>query len=429
MRYKLFSGGDLQKVLWALPEQATTCVRQLAEDLFRGSNEQQVYDYVRARVGLTPITLNRKKEEREIHDSRVLVSSLDRFQGDGGQRTVPGYRLHLRVPFEGSHDLWKYQPNAWQGDPPSAEVDIEKKILHFYVEAPKLDTATEEYDYQSMVVDSAFEAIETRIQSQRQMIEDAEPEFDAAIRKAIADRRSDLAKRDKLKEMWNIPLNRATGSESMLPLPVKRTAVRPLVADKCSEPEWGLPDAEFEHILKVIRHMGATFEQTPTTAAKLGEEDYRNLLLATLRSHYDGGASGETFRGGGKTDILVPWKDRDAFIAELKLWGGDQAAKDALDQLLGYTTWRDCKVALVFFSNEIKDFQRLQGRIPDIFDGHPNCLSSIPYQPAGEWRFKVKSSTDPDRELTVHVFLFDLFRGAEGQEACATMNGTLEIEA
>jgi hypothetical protein len=50
------------------------------------------------------------------------------------------------------------------------------------------------------------------------------------------------------------------------------------------------------------------------------------------------------------TCILLPYRDRNAFIAECKIWDGPKKFADAIDQLLGrYVAWRDTKGALILF--------------------------------------------------------------------------------
>jgi len=41
-----------------------------------------------------------------------------------------------------------------------------------------------------------------------------------------------------------------------------------------------------------------------------------------LNTHYEGGATGETFNAAGKTDILIRVEDRNVFIGECKWWSG-----------------------------------------------------------------------------------------------------------
>ena len=52
--------------------------------------------------------------------------------------------------------------------------------------------------------------------------------------------------------------------------------------------------------------------------------------------------------------ILIREENKNVFIAECKFWHGQKAFGDAVDQMLGYLTWRDSKCALLIF-NKTKD--------------------------------------------------------------------------
>jgi hypothetical protein len=63
---------------------------------------------------------------------------------------------------------------------------------------------------------------------------------------------------------------------------------------------------------------------------------------------------------GGKTDILVKHTDgTNVFVAECKYWKGEGVLHETINQLFDrYLTWRDSKVAIVFFVT-IKEFSRV----------------------------------------------------------------------
>lgn len=133
--------------------------------------------------------------------------------------------------------------------------------------------------------------------------------------------------------------------------------------------------------------------------------------MAHLNGHYNGLANGEAFRKKGKTDICIEFENRAAFVAECKLWKGDKQITEAVNQLLGYLTWRDCKTALVIFDKDVARFTQLQQKMQKILESHPNFIRSTAANKSGEWRVVYRSSDDPDRMVTVHVFLFNLFVG------------------
>jgi len=185
--------------------------------------------------------------------------------------------------------------------------------------------------------------------------------------------------------------------------------VKPLPATSNKPAEPGIRDEDYNHILDVIRHEGRSFEATPRTFAKHDEEELRDIILAHLNGHYQGQATGESFRKTGKTDIRIEDQNRAAFIAECKVWRGESELGKALEQLLGYLTSRDCKVALIVFNMRNTRFSELQTKLSEAMTSHLLYLNKVSGQQPGEWRFQMRSVEDKNRLITVHVFLFDLY--------------------
>lgn len=96
--------------------------------------------------------------------------------------------------------------------------------------------------------------------------------------------------------------------------------------------------------------MTAAVQRLPKTFMPMPEESLRDVLLVVLNNRF-GPATGETFSRRGKTDIFIPWggDERAVFIAECKWWKGPRAFGKAIDQLLGYLTWRDSRAGLIVF--------------------------------------------------------------------------------
>jgi hypothetical protein len=130
----------------------------------------------------------------------------------------------------------------------------------------------------------------------------------------------------------------------------RRPAPKPVAAKGKPEPlEPTMVDDLYQHVLRLIRSMGQAMERTPKIYGHHSEEHLRDQLLAMLNATYEGQATGETFNAAGKTDITVRFENRNVFIGECKWWGGQVALASALEQLFGYSTWRDTKLALVVF--------------------------------------------------------------------------------
>lgn len=159
-------------------------------------------------------------------------------------------------------------------------------------------------------------------------------------------------------------------------------------------------------ILKTIReHIKAT-EILPKPIQKLSDEELiRDTILWALNENFIV-ATGETFRAAGKTDISVNFEDRSAFIAECKIWRGGSTFDSAISQLYGYLTWRDCKVALLFFNLENKDFGLLLNNVEKQITSHKNYISKIK-KADNEWECVFKKETDYSENLTLNIFVAD----------------------
>lgn len=159
-------------------------------------------------------------------------------------------------------------------------------------------------------------------------------------------------------------------------------------------------------ILKTIReHIKAT-EILPKPIQKLSDEELiRDTILWALNENFIV-ATGETFRAAGKTDISVNFEDRSAFIAECKIWRGATTFDNALTQLYSYLTWRDCKIALLIFNLENKDFGLLLNNIEKQITNHKNYISKTK-KADNEWECVFKKETDYSENLTLNVFVAD----------------------
>lgn len=138
------------------------------------------------------------------------------------------------------------------------------------------------------------------------------------------------------------------------------------------KPEPTLSDADYEHILGVVQNMVHVMERSPSAFVSMDEESLRFHFLVQLNGHYEGQTTGETFNYQGKTDILIRSEKRNIFVAECKFWGGPKKLAETIDQLLGYSCWRDTKVAVILF-NRNTDFSKVLETIAHAVKEHPNC--------------------------------------------------------
>ena len=181
-----------------------------------------------------------------------------------------------------------------------------------------------------------LKSIKSYLKGQRTEIGIWNEKLPAKVREFVKQRREGLKRLAAVVETLNIPLGRRPGAPDVANIPIKRRLVRPLPPAPSRSQEWAIRDEDYEHILRIIRHEGRSFERTPKTFAVHDEEGLRDIIVAHLNGHYEGEAKAEAFSVKGKTDILIERENRAAFIAECKVWRGPKELKDAVDQLLGY---------------------------------------------------------------------------------------------
>jgi hypothetical protein len=159
----------------------------------------------------------------------------------------------------------------------------------------------------------------------------------------------------------------------------------------------------YDHILSVVRAAGRAMTRSPATYAGWGEEDRRQALLLILNTHYAGQAHAEAFNFTGKTDILVRLQDRNVFIAECLIWGGPKSLTAKLDQLLGYATWHDTKLALIAFVGR-RDLTAVIHSGRDVLSNHAQHVSWLESTEENEMRCEITWPGDKARSATLHVF-------------------------
>ncbi|GAA1711000.1 hypothetical protein GCM10009745_68820 [Kribbella yunnanensis] len=209
------------------------------------------------------------------------------------------------------------------------------------------------------------------------------PQLRVSIETAVAQRKERLDSAASLSAGLDIPLA-PVDDNRRIDIPVTRKKIRFQRGGRAGHsmsPEPSLANEVYEDVTRTIGSLARAMERLPHTASKFKEVEIRDLILFILNSHWEGAVRGEVFNGNGKTDILLPWKDRNAFIGECKFWSGPKGFAEAIDQLLGYLVWQDTKAALILFIRS--------GEASSIIAKADNTIQNHPL-------FKVaKSNVDP----------------------------------
>lgn len=189
-------------------------------------------------------------------------------------------------------------------------------------------------------------------------------------------------------------------------------------ARPAGEPEPALPDGYYDHILFVIRAAGKAMERSPGTYEGWDEPDRRQVLVLMLNTHYAGKVTAEAFNGAGKTDILIREHDKNVFIGECKFYGGPKTVTETIEQLFGYATWRDVKLAIIFFVQRT-GFTAALTRIRDTVAESAQFRRWLRVADEHETEFRAEMAWpgDDQRLVTLHVSAFHTPRPAVDDDA------------
>lgn len=405
---RLFSSGDLQSLLDQKLKEIKGIIERIPKEQFLGVPIESLVEHTKQSLVISPLALI--EDQMRVDTKEIRVDVTGRFEydfGDGDRVVTDGYQVTFFIPFSGDPGLWRMRPGIWFSSEPNGEIDDQNRLLKIICAYPG-NAGAEKYKGD---LESSINQIRRLIESQKKLIDQYHEKLPTAIKECISNRRTRIEKLHGITAALNIPLIKKEGMPEFKPIELNKRIPFPLpkVPKESLSPEPAISDEIYDLLLSIIRHAGASFEGNPQTFLTLGEEGLRDNVLSHINVVFEGKATGETFRKYGKTDIRIEEESRSAFVAECKLWSGEKNLLDALTQLLGYLTWRDCKAALIIFNKDVAGFTTVQNKISSALREHPNFIKEVKNQFSGEWRFSYQSLEDQAREVHIHTFAFNLF--------------------
>ncbi len=195
-------------------------------------------------------------------------------------------------------------------------------------------------------------------------------------------------------------------------VPLRRRRIEPQLPAAPREgfkPEPAISNDDYEAILRTMHQMTLVVERSPGVFAVADEETIRTHFLVQLNGQFEGAATGETFNGIGKTDILIRVEGKNVFIAECKFWKGPDGLNKAIDQLMGYMSWRDTKCAVVVLVRDTEMSTVLQ-KMPEVVRAHALFKREVPVSEETWFRAVLQHPGDRNREAIVTFMAFHVPR-------------------
>jgi hypothetical protein len=402
----LFYKYDLGKVIEHRRAQLKEEVDNVDRNYILNTSVDDLCNYLENEYRLSPVLLHRDKIHIKEHgETEVDVRyDVNRFIRDKSKPIyVKGTTITFAIPFEGDKIFFFCQGSTFTSVLPRAEIS-ETEVLITYNE-PNPDAERIRADFEKRVAH-----IEQYLGYLISDITAFNNGLRASAKALVEARRARLLKDQGIVAALGYPIKQTSGMPTTYAVPeVKRKVViqKPVVTSAPFVPEPALDMENYEAILKIISNMVLVMERSPHAFENMKEEDLRQHFLVQLNGHFEGEATGETFNYEGKTDILIRSGGKNIFIAECMYWDGEKSLLDKIDQLLGYTSWRDTKTAILVFNRNV-EFSKVFSQIPEVVKKHKNFKRQLDYKSETGFRFVLHHKDDKNRELTLTLLGFNI---------------------
>lgn len=401
----LFSSGDLSVLLTREYQGVEGRIQSIPKASLLNTPTEDLVERLATEFSVEcPVLL-----DEEIHldhgEARIDVSHDQmRYIRDRSQPFyLTGRYVEVIAPFTGDGRVFELRSSMFSSMPPRGDVKGQELRIRF----EELDPDAAKF---KRGIESELANVKKYLGWSANQIEDHNRRIVGVSRQRIEERRQRLLRDDEMVASLGFPLKKRDGAPKTYTLPVRRKAPvirRPPTTEQPFKPEPELAKAEYEEILRIVQNMVVVMERSPSAFRNMGEEDLRQHFLVQLNGQYEGQATGETFNMGGKTDILIRADGRNVFIAECKFWTGPKGFHETIDQLLGYTSWRDTKTAILLFNRD-RQLSTVLEKVPTVVAEHPNYKRTLNHTSETGFRFVLHQNGDENRDVTLTVLVFDV---------------------
>ena len=365
---ELFSSKEVRQFTTELMNKINGDIQSFSDQKIKGCDDDEWVEYYYSKYSLYPIVLYENNITQSMIEEKIKKYNHwhKHNQFENEYFMIDGYCIVFTIPYDGSAELLKLKPSTYimtsfevvnlvcPSDDNYGEISLEFKYTN---------QELKEKDNPKQFVDGQFR---NKFDNYKKMIGYVNSEiesFNSSIRDKIKhylnERRKKATDYEMISEKLNIPLQMSGNAPNISPIPLKRVERLPKVSLPQNRPiskEYSISDSDYKNINRIIHTSCTAMEDTARTFNKIGEEELRDIIISNLSTHYIQQVTGETFRKVGKTDIHISFENKSAFIGECKIWHGIKNFEEAINQLMGYSTWKDSKTSLIIFNKKNKDF-------------------------------------------------------------------------
>jgi hypothetical protein len=390
----LFSERSLTTLLRGQIARMELAINELGDDVFLQNSPEDLIETIMAIGHVQPLVLHK---DSGVSHPPTQIDNLVR----GAPVPIIGFRYTVEVPYTGASGLLNHQPGTADTDRPRAARNTgNTQGSLFFSRVVSTDISPERIKAE---IDADIAKVQKYIDFQALQLDPHNDSLRDEASKIVHGRRDRLLKAREVAASLGYPLHQRVGAPATYISPVVRRKIVTTISGSFT-PEPTIAEAEYQNILRIIENMSFVMERNPKVFSVADEPTIRDHYLVQLNGQYEGTATGETFNGSGKTDILVRDGIANLFIAECKIWHGQKEFAEAIDQLFGYATWRDTKTAIIVF-NRNQATTPVVDTIEQVLKAHSSYKRGVDREGDTRLRAIFGRPDDPAREIVLTVIV------------------------
>lgn len=411
---KLFGRNTTREYFAQLSENLKSEVNRMTDEEILTCDFQEWIDYLISKYEIQPLVLYENSTEQSIIGIKVKKHNPF-YRNNSFEREffeIDGVCLRYKIPFDGDATLFELKPNSiilTTFEVASLKVPKGENYGYIIYEMEFTKKELEEKkegmkDYVQGQFNREFSNYRTMIDNVNREVKAYNDGLSSHTEEYLKNRKARASSLASISQMLEIPLKKNDNAPNTTPIPLKKVERVGRPTQKAAPKEYCISDKDYENINNIIYMSGSTMEKTARTYINNSEEELRDILLASLNTHYDN-ATGETFRKIGKTDINIEFNNKAAYIGECKIWHGEKKFDKAVQQVLNYSTWKDTKVSVIVFNKANSTFN---GVIDKIEEWVKTNTKSYNNAKTNVWSC-IYHRSDTNVDIKLEIMAFDLY--------------------
>lgn len=418
----LFEKGETTATFRAISERIKQEIDSLSNEKICGTDIEELVEYYVCNNHIDEIEIFKDNITKELSETKI--KEYNHFYRGGYEELEPqyysidGYKVTFTIPFDGDRDLLDLRPSTYYMSRFLVDMVISPTqtgygeiVISFNFKKSELQGSSNSNELVLKKFNQEMRTYYETIDRINQEVKNYNNNLQPIIRQYLNKRLQKANDYLQMRERLELPLKLNPNAPNTRPILLKKAKKKKeatFPSQKSPDKEYEISDADYGNIKSIISLACISMEKSARTFAKLLEEELRDVILSNLNTHYQGSATGETFNKIGKTDIYIPFENKAAYIAECKIWHGSKKFLEAIDQLCGYTTWRDTKTSLIIFNKNNKDFEVLLDNVNESLNSADRCKEIIRVG-HNEWQGKFTKEKESKDKLIINITVYDLY--------------------